>query len=216
MSLIQSEHRVQALRRVVTQRAREIDRLDAVIDVNRKGVEAAQADAEDARQRRILTEAARQVLEKVRVEEADRAQGVVANLVTTGLRLVFGEQYTFKIETKILRGLPHLDMWIQTEEEDLDIVDSHGGGLAEVVSFLLRVVMVVLDSSATEHKTLILDEPFSHLSDGYVPRMASFLRTLVDQTGVQLIVVSHEKELAQEADFAYEFVRGSGGVEVRT
>ena len=196
---------------------REAVQAEARLDSLRSVVSTAQDKTEALTDLKRTTASAKAVLEKVSSREAENVQMAVSNLVTSGLQAVFGPFYAFVIEPKIERGRPSVNMFVKVagrtqdeEEHDSDIVNSHGGGLAAVISFLLRVVVISLEGG----KLLIADEPFSHLSAEYVPRMASFLRDLVDQTGIQMILVSHESALAEAADKTYRFVQGPAGVRV--
>ena len=205
------EIRITNLKDHLTRWDREVVQAEGRLDSLRSTLKIAQDKADRAAESRVTTDAAKVVLEKVSSDRFDSVQASVSNLVTSGLQAVFGPRYVFVVEPKIERGRPSIDMWVNHDGENLDIVDGHGGGLAAVVSFLLRVVVVSLEGG----KVLIADEPFSHLSAEYVPRMATFLRDLVDQTGIQMILVSHESALAEAADVAYRFVQGPAGVEAR-
>lgn len=100
-----------------------------------------------------------------------------------------------------------------------DIKNSFGGGLSVVVSLLLRIV-VTLYLSPRVSPILLLDEPLKDLSpaydgqdetsNGYRERMAEFLRQLCNETGVQLIIVTHEPEYGKLADVHHKFFGGVG------
>ena len=203
--------RLDRVRAAAASAEREVVAAASRVAVLADAVEAAQRRIEACRGARELNVAAKAVLEQVSSQEATEAQEAVATLVSRGLREVFGEEYSFVVEDRIVRGNSHLDFVIKDSGGNcLDPVDSHGGGLAAVTAFLLRVVVVLLEGG----RTLVVDEAFAHLSREYVPRLAAFLRTLVDTVGLQLILVSHVPELAETADRAYRFVPHDGQVKV--
>lgn len=148
----------------------------------------------------------------------------VETIVTSGLRSVFqNPTLRFKLfysETKsgTKKKNPEITMAVYYdiggEEVKGDIENSFGGGLSVVVSTLLRVVIVTFMSSKIR-SILLLDEPLKDLSppypgqegpaSGYRDRMAEFLRGLVDELGVQVIMVSHEPNYADVSDVDYRF-----------
>lgn len=153
---------------------------------------------------------------------AERIEGIVSK----GLRAVFqDDSLEFKLtysETKKgdKKKTPEVTMAVlhdyhgQVVEGDLK--DSFGGGLSVVAATLLRIV-VVLHLGHRVDPVIILDEPLKDLSpnydgeiDGYRQRMADFLRTLVDETDLQIIMVSHEPEYGRVADVHHRFTGAAG------
>jgi DNA repair exonuclease SbcCD ATPase subunit len=152
----------------------------------------------------------------------------IEGIVTKGLRAVFqNPTLDFKLkysETKSgeRKRNPEVAMTIQYEHDgevvEGNLKSSFGGGISVVAAILLKVV-IVLHLEPRVKPILLLDEPLKDLSpayeggdavsSGYRDRMADFLRSLVDQTDLQIIMVSHEPEYGRIADIHHRF---SGGV----
>lgn len=148
----------------------------------------------------------------------------IEDLVTTGLQAVFRNQtLSFRLfysETKSgsKKKAPEISMAVYYDyggnEVRGDIKNSFGGGLSVVVSTLLRVIIVWFLKDRIR-PVLLLDEPLKDLSpeypeqtddtSGYRDRMAEFLKKLTTDTGVQIVMVSHEPNYAEEADVDYRF-----------
>jgi DNA repair exonuclease SbcCD ATPase subunit len=116
------------------------------------------------------------------------------------------------------RGAPHIDFVVKTRlpdgtEFDTEVMSARGGGLAAVVGLLLRVVLILLTRNSGRKSTdiLVLDETLAHLSAEYLDAAGQFLRTVVDNTGVQILMVTHQPELAEYADVCYNFRLGEDG-----
>lgn len=62
---------------------------------------------------------------------------------------------------------------------------------------------------------MILDEPLGMLSAEYQPAAGELLRKLAHELGIQIIVVSHNPEMLESADRAYELVGAPSGVTAR-
>jgi DNA repair exonuclease SbcCD ATPase subunit len=148
----------------------------------------------------------------------------IEDVVTSGLQAVFrNSTLSFKLfysQTKsgAKKRAPEITMAVYYDyggnEVKGDIKNSFGGGLSVVVSSLLRVIMVWFLKDQVR-PILFLDEPLKDLSpeypdqpddsSGYRDRMAEFLKKLTSDAGVQIIMVSHESNYAEEADVDYRF-----------
>lgn len=158
------------------------------------------------------------VLSKIGSDRDAAARQMVESLVSAGLAAIFEERLTFHLVESMARGVPQVDFVVKTHlpdgtEFETDVLSARGGGLAAVVGLLLRVVLILLTRSAgrNDPEILVLDETLAHLSAEYLEAAGQFLRTLVDSTGLQIIMVSHQDELAQFADVRYKFRLGADG-----
>lgn len=154
------------------------------------------------------------ILTAIGEERQERAQKQIEALVTHGLRTIFGENLSFHVIQDVKRSQADVQFVIRTEttvgQIDTPVMDARGGGMANVVGFLLRLVVLLL-SPDRQRQLLVLDETFAHLSAEYAPRMAEFIRELVDRTKVQIILVTHSPDYAEHADQVYRFSTGDDG-----
>lgn len=155
-----------------------------------------------------ITIKARLLLETYSEVEQETLKAKVEDLVSAGLQTIFGGDYRFRIESKTLRGQAAMDFTITKGLIERDPMDSHGGGLVNIVSLVLRLVIVALTPGMG--RTVVLDEPFAQVSQGYIEAVGDFCRQLVDSTGIQLLIVSHEPEIAERADQAYRLFSRDG------
>jgi DNA repair exonuclease SbcCD ATPase subunit len=156
------------------------------------------------------------VLSTIGEQRQATAQAQIEALVTRGLHTVFGDELSFHIITSHRGKQASVEFIVRSTLTDgrvidTDIMAARGGGLAAVVGFLLRLVVLLLSKPAWRDSVLVLDEPFAHLSKEYVPLMAEFLRDLTDKSGVQIILVSHQDEFLDVADKRYRFALGDDG-----
>jgi DNA repair exonuclease SbcCD ATPase subunit len=73
---------------------------------------------------------------------------------------------------------------------------------------------MLLGTGTSEENILILDETFAHVSDEYLPALGEFLREIVDKTGVQIIMVTHQSQFEEWADLVYRFSQINGKTQV--
>lgn len=155
-----------------------------------------------------LTVKARLLLEQYSETEQEQLKSKVEALVSRGLQTIFGPGYYFTISMRVLRKQAAMEFTIVRELVERDPMDSHGGGLVNVIALVLRLTIVALTPGLS--RTVVLDEPFAQLSQGYIEGMGRFIRELVDATDMQLIIVSHEAEIADVADKAYRLYEAHG------
>lgn len=144
--------------------------------------------------------------------QRDKVRRQVEATVNAAVQAVFGPQMSFRLEVELKRGTvgvvpeigylaAHPPRWVSMQ--------SVGGGVVDVVSFALRVA-VLCGLNRKRRPTLICDEPFKHVSAGYLPAVADMVSALVKQTGLQLLIVTHEPEIVRVADTAYRITMVDG------
>ena len=147
-------------------------------------------------------------------DESSKFQTKLETLVTAGLQVVFQEPMKFCIDVRIERNTITICFFVESivngYTAKLDILSAHGGGVADVVAFLLRFLMV--HYLPTRRQIIIGDEPWKNLSADYKARFASFVKKLCEKTGMQVIIVTHDLEYSDVADKIYRFSIGDKGL----
>lgn len=162
----------------------------------------------------VVHDKAIQLLTSIGEERQETAQRQIETLVTRGLQTIFGNTYSFHLVQSVKNKRPEVELIIRSTLSrgriiDTPIMGARGGGVTEVVGVLLRIVILLLDKKDKDIP-LILDEPLSHLSVDHLAPMAEFLRELVNYTGIQIIMVTHQREFGVYADKVYEFTLADG------
>ncbi len=148
------------------------------------------------------------------------AQRQIETLVTTGLQTIFGDDLSFHLVPTVRGNRPEIDFVVRSTvgatTVDTPVLDARGGGLAATVGFLLRLVVLLLDTRRRGDTVLFLDETFAHVSAEYEPRLAEFIAELVTRTGIQIVLVTHSDAFTDLADRRYRFELRDGITQVRT
>jgi hypothetical protein len=123
-----------------------------------------------------------------------QAQHNIEELVTRGLQTIFDESLSFHILQSTKGKSAAVEFVVRTQllngqAVDTPVMDARGGGLAATIGFLLRVVVMLLRK---QENILVLDETFAMVSDEYLPALGEFVRQLVDKTGLQVVMVTHQ------------------------
>jgi ABC-type uncharacterized transport system YnjBCD ATPase subunit len=180
--------------------------------IGRQG-KAAVAEVARLRESLELHEKVLLVLTSVGEARQESAQRQVEGLVTRALQAIFEENLSFHLVPSVKSNRAEIDFVLRSRygdtEIDTPVMDARGGGMAAVVGFVLRLVVLLLTPGA--RRVLFLDESFGMVSAEYEPRLAEFLRQVADKAGVQVVLITHSKAYDDLADTSYELSLGADG-----
>jgi DNA repair exonuclease SbcCD ATPase subunit len=133
--------------------------------------------------------------------------GKIEGIVSDGLRRVFGnDQIGLFIEKKETARGNTYRLLIRKGETIGNPMDSFGGGVQNVVAFLLRVILIKRFKLA---QFIALDEQFSNVSSEYQPKISEMLKVL-SKMGFTIFAISHQPTITSAADTIYEVVVDEG------
>lgn len=136
-------------------------------------------------------------------QEQAELQGRIEALVSEGLQAVFQEDLGFRLLPGNERGQPTLRFAITGHGVETDVLEARGGGLAAVIGFLLRVILVALHPERAR-RFFVLDETFGMVSAGFQEELGRFIRRLCDEADLQVLLVTHAPRVGLHADKVYE------------
>ena len=167
-----------------------------------KDAKAAKDQAERLEEARDDTTEAVSLLTAAADAQRKEVKQRVEGIVDTAIRGVFGKRMRFRLNEEFKRNQMNIEPQVgyrrrgKTEWVSMGNV---GGGVADVVSFCLRVTTLALMKGVVP-QVVIADEPFKWVSSGYLPKVAEMLEELTKVTGIQMVIVSHEEEISDAAD----------------
>lgn len=210
-----------------------LDRAEATIRVQRRALDeeagqrkalerqlaAYRQEAEELASEVTLLEQVSAFLNSVGEEKQEQAQGSIESLVSRGLQTIFDDTLSFHIVTSTRGKTSGVEFVVRTalpgeDAVETPVLESRGGGLSAVVGFLLRVVVLLLSAEEGQERLLVLDETFAHVSAEYLEPLGEFLREIVERSGIQIIMVTHQSEFLEYADAAYKFSASNGRTQV--
>lgn len=131
----------------------------------------------------------------------------MAALCTSGLRHVIHDQrLTFSIRQEHKNNRVSMRFEIEEDGVEGDPVASFGGGPVLISSLILRLAVM---SRMKMGNLLLLDESLHALAHRYRPSAASFLRQLSEETGINILMVTHDEEFMDGAHTSYDGHKGS-------
>jgi DNA repair exonuclease SbcCD ATPase subunit len=118
----------------------------------------------------------------------------ITDIVTRCLRSVFGDSgYDVEMVFESKRGKVEASIQFKRDGYVYDPMDSTSGGVKEVASFGFRLAAIML-SQPKRRRLMILDEPFSGVSEEFKPSLVELLELLAKELEFQLFVVTHIEE----------------------
>lgn len=133
----------------------------------------------------------------------EKLKARVDALVTLAISSIFDRPFTFDLQFERKRGRVECTPRIMEGDKEYIPKEDVGGGIIDITSFAMRVVLWSIENPKARN-LFILDEPMKFVGKGLLlERAGNVLREIADRLGVQLIVVTHESELASMADTKY-------------
>jgi DNA repair exonuclease SbcCD ATPase subunit len=186
-----------------------ISRLSTYRDILQSQMTALEKEETDASYKADLYQRCSEVFKTWLEDSMKRNVDSMAQLATTGLQHVIHDQkLTFNIKQEAKYNRLAMRFVLEKDGVEGDPVQSYGGGAAVIISFVLRIAVMARMKMAN---LLILDESMLALSNSYVPGAAAFMRQLAEETGINILMVTHNPEFLNQAHIAYEGrLEGSG------
>lgn len=142
---------------------------------------------------------ARFVIAEVAKQTQHKFVQYVENMGTLAIKTVFDRDFRFLVNFEIKRNKSECMLLIQEGDQEPFIPSAElGGGVLDVISFALRIILWSLQNPRTRN-TILLDEPFRFLGD-LTPLAGTMLKELSRKMNIQFIVTTHSSELAEFAD----------------
>ena len=134
---------------------------------------------------------ARSIIQNVSQEIQRQAHEQITAVVNRCLEAVFDDTYGFRIDFVSKRGRTEANLLLLKDGHEIeDPMNEDSGGVLDIASLALRLSCLVL-SKPQLRKVLVLDQPFTNVSEEYHDRVRYLIEGLSEDFGVQFIIVNH-------------------------
>jgi DNA repair ATPase RecN len=203
-----------ALERVVSEQRRSLDRQFGRAEQVARSGKAEEAEVARLRALADIQLSTATVLTSIGEEAQETARAQVEALATRALQVIFGSHLSFHLVPGERAGQVTLEFEVWSDYGGVvtktSVLDAHGGGMAQVVGFVLQLVVLLLTPDA--RRVMFLDEAFAWVSESYAPAVAAFLQEVAEKAGVQIFLSTHSTVYSRYADKRYRLVLSSDGV----
>jgi ABC-type sugar transport system ATPase subunit len=129
-------------------------------------------------------------------------------LLTIGLKKIFYDRnYSVQIKTVEKRNNKCVELLLNDDGNLIPVKDSNvAGGILVVIAVIIQIFFVLnLDKVS---KAIFLDEQLSQVSKIYVPKLMEFIKTLCEDTGLIVVLITHDNKFIDYGDRIYVADRG--------
>jgi DNA repair exonuclease SbcCD ATPase subunit len=163
-------------------------------------------------QQQEILQAALNLLEQSNIVSRDYMKSEIEKLVSQGLRIIFENPYIdFSINFTTKRNQTEAEFIISKGKDGEritgDILYGNGGGVVDIVSISLRIIIMQL---LKVQGPLLLDEPGKNISTQYVGNFGKFLTQISKTFNRQIIMITHNEKLAMFANSILEVQQING------
>lgn len=168
-------------------------------DILRSTIEGLEQDILRLQARETAIEKARIVLQIASQRLQSKIEYHISHMVTLALSGVYSEGIEFIAKFTPRRNSTECDFFFKVGDgEEQDVMDCFGGGVLDVASFALKVLMLSLKKNL--RRILILDESFKHVSPDLQHKVSEMIKMINEKTKIQIIMVSHAEDINDCAD----------------
>src|SRR5882724_7193758 len=171
------------------------------VEANKALLERTRKDLEECSNQMTSLELASTLLKTIGEQQREKTITTFERVVTLALKEIFDSEYIFKIEVTSDKRVSTKFKLIKGELE-LDLMTAVGGGIINVVAFVLKV-LILASVRPKRQQIMFLDETFNNVSVEYRPKVAKLLKSFSEQLGIQFVLVTHQPEFLETADKVY-------------
>jgi len=154
-------------------------------------------------------EKAQVFLQNIAKETQEQLKFHINDVVNLALETCFPNEYEFSVDFQIKRGKTEAPLSFIKNGNVVDPMEASGGGVVDLASFALRVSAWSISKT---RNTIILDEPFRFLSKDLLPYAGEILKKLSKHLKLQIIMVTHSKEMIENSDKVFEVSQNKNGI----
>lgn len=164
-----------------------------------KSKQALEEKVEESKKEQDLLNALAMVMDKFIDISNEETLMEIKDMINDGLKLAFPRtEFTIDLNYKVARGNQTIEFKVYKKGKLEDLKDAQSGGVLDLISFLLRVLII---HKMEYQKVIFLDEALNGISDrgGYSKKASSLIRMICEKKGFTVFLVTHKDCLSDNA-----------------
>ena len=156
------------------------------------------------------------IIDEASNEARKNSVELLEEVATNAIQMVMGDKREVMLSMTKKSGVPSAELLVKTKHDDIEVItspaDEDAGGVTDIVSLAIFMAVRML-CGKNNCAPYFLDEPTKCVSAGNADNTAAFIKDLCDYTGIQTIMVTHERDyLPAIADKSYLLDVDSKGI----
>lgn len=129
-------------------------------------------------------------------------------LLTIGLKKIFYDRdYSIQIKVVDKRNSKCVEMLLNDNGNLIPIKNSSvAGGVLVVIAAIIQIFYIVNLPNVRNY--LFLDEQFSQISAQYIDTFMEFVKTMCNETGLSIVLITHDNKFMKYGDRVYTADKG--------
>jgi DNA repair exonuclease SbcCD ATPase subunit len=142
---------------------------------------------------------ARQVILQAAQMTLSNVKDFVEGMVTEALKVFEGRDYKFVTDIVVKGARTECNLLVQEGDQEPYVPkDDTGGGLLDVTSYALRIVLYKMENPK-KRPIMLLDEP-GKWTGALIGKFGSMIKEISSKLGIQIIMATHDEELMDIGD----------------
>lgn len=177
--------------------------IQSSIDNTQKSIDELSLKIEDLQYEQSVLKMCKPIIDDLINKFSDSLLKKLESLLTVGLKQIFFDRnYSIKIRVIEKRNVKCVELLLDDDGNLIPVKDSSiAGGILVVIATIIQVFYVI--NLPNVSNALFLDEQFSQLSKAYIPRFMEFLHGLCDDTGLSIVLITHDPKFMEYSDRTY-------------
>lgn len=187
----------QQLRQSLERKKGKLESIQEDVSDNEKSIRKHKIRITNAKQSLVLIQTGAKLTQ-------EKLEYRISEICTLALSSIFPEPYSLIVDFVTKRGKTEADINFELNGNKVNPMTASGGGAAVVASFALRIALWNLQRPKSR-PIIILDEPFKFINgEEYQNKASRLLVEISSRLGIQFIIVSQDKNLAEAAHKIFE------------
>ena len=177
--------------------------IQSAIDSTRKSIDELSYKIDDLKYDQSVLKMCKPIIDDLINKFSDSLLKKLESLLTVGLKQIFFDRnYSIKIRVVEKRNVKCVEILLDDNGNIIPVKDSNvAGGILVVIASIIQIFYII--NLPNVAKAMFLDEQFSQLSKSYIPRFMEFLHNLCDDTGLSIVLITHDPKFMLYSDRTY-------------
>lgn len=172
------------------------------IDSTRQSIDELDSKLLELESERDTLKMCKPIIDDIINKFSDSLLRKLENLLSLGLQQIFYDRdYSISIKVVEKRNNKCVELLLNDNGNQIPVKDSSvAGGILVVIASIIQIFYIINIDVA---KYLFLDEQFSQISEQYTDNFMKFIHELCDDTGLSIILITHDSKFIKYGDRIY-------------
>lgn len=182
--------------------------IQSAIESTRNSIKDIESNLANLESDRDTLKLCKPVIDDIISKFSDSLLRKLEELLTIGLKKIFYDRdYSIQIKVVDKRNSKCVEMLLNDNGNLIPIKNSSvAGGVLVVIAAIIQIFYIVNLPNVRNY--LFLDEQFSQISAQYIDTFMEFVKTMCNETGLSIVLITHDNKFMKYGDRVYTADKG--------